>query len=406
MSNLSSKCRAFTDTLYLRNILNDQLKVMANLQQSTPDDKMFYAEYLFKMCNNTFYAQDYLNRANLSMLTAYQKFKMFVLKKVIKNTINPNEVGNPKYNFIEKVIKTERVMKEIKLEMKSVLKKSAEFWRDFRDFNNKEFGMFKGILEEIINTKYAIRDKWKYLEKYLRYNSKYMLYWRWFLKDFLNRDITVNEELVNAMAIEHENLQSNGLEDFDDSITLNRKPFYSDTFIAHIRMDLQNPGEIISVSRSCFSFTGYSHQELLHQKINKLMPKTIADGHDAVLHQFIHVGITFTNNKISTFMKMKDGSIKAVNLLIKLYYKMNSNLQMVGLFREVHSRVENLDYILTEHNGVGYSFSLPAYQRHDSQPGSRTWHCLEHVPADRIQHNGLHSRPEELLFEQYQQSRR
>lgn len=344
--------RSFTDTLYLRNILNDQLKQMANRQDAKPEDKIFYAEFLFKMCNNVFYAQDYLNKASLSLLSSYLKFKLFVLKKVIKNTINPSEVGNPKYNFIEKVVKTERVMKEIKQDMRSVLKSSSDFWRDFKDFNNKEFGMFKGVLEEIINTKYSIRKKWKYLEKYLKYNSKYMLYWRWFLKDFLNRDISVNEELVNAMAIEHDNAHTNGIEDFDDNLTLNRKPFYNDTFIAHIRADLQNPGEIVAVSRSCYSFTGYSPQELMHQKINKLMPKTIADGHDAVLHQFIHVGITFTNNRISTFMKTKDGSLKAINLLIKPYYKMNSNLQMVGLFREVHSRLESLDYILTEHNGV------------------------------------------------------
>lgn len=331
---------------------------MANLPTATPEDQMFYAEFLFKMCNNTFYAQDYLNRAGLSMLSSYLKFKMFVLKKVIKNTVNPSEVGNPKYNFVEKVIKTERVMKEIKQDMRAVLKNSADFWRDFRDFNNKEFNMFKGVLEEIINTKYAIREKWKYLERYLKYNTKFMLYWRWFLKDFLNRDVTVNEELVNAMSIEHENAHNNGIEDFDDNLTLDKKPFYSDTFIAHIRMDMHNAGEIIALSRSCYSFTGFTVQELMHQKINKLMPKTIADGHDAVLNQFINVGITFTNNKISTFMKMKDGSLKAINLLIKMYYKMNSNLQMVGLFREVHSRLESLDYIVTEHNGVGCCFTL------------------------------------------------
>lgn len=77
---------------------------------------------------------------------------------------------------------------------------------------------------------------------------------------------------------------------------LDKKPFLISSFIAHIRMDLVNPGEVLAVSRSCYSFTGYDQTELLKQKINKLMPKVIAQSHDVILRQYISVGITFTRN--------------------------------------------------------------------------------------------------------------
>lgn len=189
-----------------------------------------------------------------------------------------------------------------------------------------------------------------------------MLYYRWFLKDFLNQSISVNEEFINSLSTENEKfVQNQGPgEEFDDNMTLDRKPFYSDTLIAHIRMDLISPGEIVSISKSCFNFTGYEQAELVKQKINKLMPKVIANAHDIILRQFITLGITFTSNIIGTYMLVKDGTLKPVNLLIKLYYQVYGNIEMVGLFRENKHRVENPEVILFENNGVRSSHARPS----------------------------------------------
>lgn len=138
----------------------------------------------------------------------------------------------------------------------------------------------------------------------------------------------------------------------DEFWVLDKKAFYSNTFICHIRMDLINPGEIVAVSRSCYSFTGYTYSELMKSKINRLMPKVIADGHDAILREYITVGIKYTDNRIETFMKLKDNSIKPVNLIIKLFYQVYGNIEMVGLFREVRSRVDTPEYIITDSSGV------------------------------------------------------
>lgn len=198
-----------------------------------------------------------------------------------------------------------------------------------------------------------MNDKWKHLEKYLRYNPNYMLFYRWFLKDFLNQDVTINEDYINAMAIDSDNISVAG-DELEEYENLDRKSFFSDTFICHIRMDLKNPGEVLAVSKSCYGFTGYTAEELMHQKVNKLMPKMIADIHDSVLKQYISVGMKFTDERIQSFMKLKDNSVKPINLTIKMFYQVYGNIEMVGLFREIRSRVENPEYIVMNNSGVAY----------------------------------------------------
>lgn len=140
--------------------------------------------------------------------------------------------------------------------------------------------------------------------------------------------------------------------DEEEYWNLDKKAFFSNTLICHIRMDLINPGEVVAVSKSCFGFTGYTQSELLKGKINKLMPKVIAEGHDVILREYITVGIKYTDGRIETFMKLKDNSIKPVTLIIKLFYQVYGNIEMVGLFREIRSRVETPEYIVTDNSGV------------------------------------------------------
>jgi hypothetical protein len=52
-----------------------------------------------------------------------------------------------RYNFIEKVINTEKIMHLIKGDIREVLKLSMEFWKDFRNYKNMEFASFKKNLE-------------------------------------------------------------------------------------------------------------------------------------------------------------------------------------------------------------------------------------------------------------------
>ena len=328
---------------------------MSDKANSNVESLLYMAEYHFRESQNNFKAHYFITLAEIERMTLHQRFVLFALKKFIKHTVKPQDFGMTKVNFIEKVIRTEKLMHSIKLDMKNVLKSSAEVWREFKHFNQTPFDSFKNTLESIINTKHQLKEKWVYLEKYLSSNQNYRIYFRWFLKDFLNQEATINEETINEMSGDVEKPVSSEADDFNDPMMLVKKPFFYDTMIVHIRMDTTHPGEITAVGQTCYSFSGYTEKELLRSKINKLMPKVIADQHDKILRQFVQVGMTFIgNNMITTFMKMKNNTLKAVNLLIKLNYQVVGNFEMVGLFREVKRNTESLDYIIVDSNGVSF----------------------------------------------------
>lgn len=86
----------FHDQLYLKNILSNHLKKFVESEKSTPESMTYYAEYLFRECNNIFAAHGYLSKAENELNSSHLKFKQFILKKIIKHEVNPNAVGNKK----------------------------------------------------------------------------------------------------------------------------------------------------------------------------------------------------------------------------------------------------------------------------------------------------------------------
>ena len=62
---------------------------------------------------------------------------------------------------------------------------------------------------------------------------------------------------------------------------------------------------------------------------------------------------------------MKDMTIKPVHILIKLVYQVQGNIEMVGLFRNVHALQENVNYILFDNTGVSYQGLTLGDKQHD-----------------------------------------
>jgi hypothetical protein len=131
----------------MKNILAGYLRKFIDSPKASVEAHTFFAEFLFKEIQNVFSAHYQLNQAKSDAMPVSLRFKQYFLRKTIKHEVNPNEVGNKRFNFIEKVIKTEKVMQVIKSDMKEVLKLSLSFWRDFSNYNNADFFSFKKELE-------------------------------------------------------------------------------------------------------------------------------------------------------------------------------------------------------------------------------------------------------------------
>jgi hypothetical protein len=63
-------------------------------------------------------------------------------------------------------------------------------------------------------------------------------------------------------------------------------------------------------------------------------------------------GKYFTNGEIKSYLVTSKGEILRVNIMTKLFFdQMKTDIQMVGMIREVNSRVENKDYLLIDSKG-------------------------------------------------------
>lgn len=86
----------FHDPLYLKNILTGYLRKFVESDKTSIEAHTYYAEFLFKECQNVFAAHYQLSLAKSDVMPTKLKFKQFFLKKIIKHEVNPNEVGNKK----------------------------------------------------------------------------------------------------------------------------------------------------------------------------------------------------------------------------------------------------------------------------------------------------------------------
>lgn len=83
------------------------------------------------------------------------------------------------------------------------------------------------------------------------------------------------------------------------------------------------------------------------------MPKEIHDQHDKILLNFVRTGGKyFTKGEIKSYLVTSKGEILRVNIMTKLFFdQLRTDIQMVGMIREVNSRVENKDYLLMDTKG-------------------------------------------------------
>lgn len=85
--------------MYLKNILSGYLRKFVESDKSSPEAHTFYAEFLFRETTNVFSAHYQLTKAEADLLPTNMKIKKYILKKIIKQEVNPSSVGNKKYGY-------------------------------------------------------------------------------------------------------------------------------------------------------------------------------------------------------------------------------------------------------------------------------------------------------------------
>ena len=238
----SSRHKKFYFKCFIRRVMEKNMEGT----YGTNEWNLFFAEYLFKKFHNIFLANKHLKRAEFMNSSYVRKFKIYRLKQNIYKFVKPDVVGREKDNFVENIISLEKDLVIVKRQMRVILMKSLQFWKEFEKFNQVSLMYFKRELESIADKKFKILKNWTNITNYLQYNPMFNLYYKWYLKDFLNQDTEFNEDDLIALGDINKNVSLKSVELVND-LELDKIAFYNDSGIIHLNLQKEKVGHILDV---------------------------------------------------------------------------------------------------------------------------------------------------------------
>ena len=327
----------------------------AEIEKGTnePDLLVSYAEFLFQKFRNSHLAQYQIIRLLNSnkFLYPHQRFRIFRLQQKIASYITMRNLeALDKSMEIENVIFIEEQLEKVLQGMKKIIFSSMAFWSYL---HNKDIDLdkLKTLAEDMHKSVEETTKLWGPLKAYLYKQKKIMYYYNWFLKDFLQKKIILNEEEVddlfeNDVASVYSNEFLNTLK--DDHVL-----FQADTAVVHMSGNYNDLGRIIKTNKAAMNMFGYPKSELERSNVDILMPGIISHRHGYYLNSYIITGkskLLYAQKK--TFAKDKTGFIMPIWIVVKQLNNSEGQIQYAGLLRPLSQKKdENNYYILLNYFG-------------------------------------------------------
>lgn len=135
----------------------------------------------------------------------------------------------------------------------------------------------------------------------------------------------------------------------------------SDPGLIMISGEREKLGVIQYVSQSLVTMLGYVQSELLTQKIDKIIPTTIAQHHNRYMRRFeSHGNPTLFRTMRKMFARHTLGHMIPVHVLVKPVFTIEKGMQYLGMLKESK---ETIQYILTDRLGFIDSMTLDLIQK-------------------------------------------
>lgn len=353
----SSMYTPFVFKFFLR-VVMDRSKTQDNVNVN--EWHLDYAEFAFKKFKNIFLANYHLKKAEVLNGSIRRSFRIFRLRNLLNKHIKPERIGEDPDNFIEKVVELEKRFSKIKREMKAVMINTYKFWKDFMRYDQNSISAFKKEMENLVDSKYALDERWKQIESFIDYNPEYNLYYKWFQKDFMNESTQSFSDEEMRFLISRSSDLSMKSSDCVGSLNLDATAFLPDTSIIHVDMGRKSIGKISSTSRGCLLLSGYTENELVGKDISFLMPDQLAVMHRKIMKNYAKTGQLYGSGEIEGFLKTKKGYLTRVNILIKLMSLVEKGrVELVGMLRKVSSTSSGkFDYIVLNKKLVGFEIII------------------------------------------------
>ena len=113
--------------------------------------------------------------------------------------------------------------------------------------------------------------KWKNLQDYIQHNPMYNLYYKWYLRDFLNNNARMSEEEIQLLGELNQNVSIKS-QDLIKDLRLDKVVFYKDSGIIHLSMQKEKIGTVVKANSGILKLLGMHSVELIGKNVAKIMP--------------------------------------------------------------------------------------------------------------------------------------
>ncbi|TNV87786.1 hypothetical protein FGO68_gene11593 [Halteria grandinella] len=157
---------------------------------------------------------------------------------------------------------------------------------------------------------------------------------------------------------------------------------------------------------------GYKRKDILDQHISILIPQVIGRHHDNFINKYLNKSrLTFNDRIMSNFAQTKDGMLAPIDILIKIYPRINGDIKLVGIIRRTelniqgslstHSWVESMtQYILTDRYGSITNITQGLIEMLGLHPKffqHKRVNTLLNIKMDMIAHEALEPKNQEAM---------
>ena len=342
--------KSLTLKYYARMLFEHQIQT----KRADVDLLIAYAQFLFEKFRNTHLALFQITKlANPNLyLSSHQRHKVYKLRHKISEFINTTNSEALEVSLgIENAMFVEEQFENVTNHMKKIIQTSLNFWTYLSD-RTIDLNRMKFLAEDMCRAVDSTANIWTPLKPYLEKYKKLMLYYNWFLKDFLHKKMLLTEEGVDDI-FEEDNysIHSN---DFFGALKNDHIIFHDNTPIIHMSGNHNDMGKILKANRAAAKVFRYRKQELETLNISALMPRNIAEQHNYYIESYIKTGKSKTlYTQIKVFAKDKEDYVIPVWLLVKQLNTLNGLVEYVGLMRPVSTKKDDSHsyYMLFNNHG-------------------------------------------------------
>ena len=342
--------------LYIEHLYQSYLKKFPNSARLNLEYSNFLIKYLGNIPKSIYYLSAAKTRSS-GLKFSYYLFKaMYEIRNYMKafNSDSSDVTNNLQ---IIKALQITQKYEELLGLFENALKKNIDFFELLCEDNANK----KGILERIMKSHEANKTFSKHYQQLHSACPKHM--GSLFVYGLFNLVILNKNEAYDYLKIA-ERIKFNMVKFEASSSKVFRRLEHvvsSGSGLVLINGEREKLGTIEYINESVLSMLGFNKSELITQKIEKIIPDTIAKFHDRYMKRFETRGNqSILKSFRRMFAKHSLGHMIPVNLLVKPVFTIENGLQYLGLL----SRVKDSNhYILTDRQGFIDSMTLALLEK-------------------------------------------